>query len=95
LLRGVQPAMASHLASMKVENEQALHRIAFLESNLQIQIQQTHTATERKAELSALRSSALLLFAKQHAEEEAARRELNECARIISNPGFALRDPSY
>ena len=43
--------MASHLASMKVENEQALHRIAFLESNLQIQIQQTQAAEARKVEL--------------------------------------------
>ena len=68
---------------MKVENEQALQRIAWLEDNLQLQAQQIAAAAERKTELSALRSSALLRFAKQHAEEEAARRELGDCRKGI------------
>lgn len=74
---------ASHLETMKVENEQAVHRIAWLESNLHSQAQRIAAAEERKAELSALRSSALLRFAKQHAEEEAARRELSDCRKGI------------
>ena len=81
----------NHLDTLAADNHLGKLRVEELEQELESQAADIRRAEDRKAELSALRSSALLQFARQHAEEEATKRSLVECRKGITDAWMRIQ----
>ena len=81
----------SHLDTLAADNHVGKMRVEELEQELESQAAAIRRAEERKSELSALRSSALLRFARQHAEEETTKRSLVECRKGITDAWMQIQ----
>ena len=75
----------THLDTLAKDNEIQKQHILRLEKELASLARNTAREEDRKNKLSALRTTALLRFARVHAEEETSKRYLAECRKGIED----------